>query len=172
MNDKPIVEDLVHLNVFLYDIDIVDGSMIEKLAKRSVGKCDNTPRLLRYNSPICYVFDINALFKAYRCRSCDTFFIRATNWDRRLPTCSERVEHVYPKNVYQLRETLLDKLNSFGVPYTDHQKPFNKMSIFDFESICVEDEAHRNNDMDCETHSNFGVHIVQLDTRSHFPLRS
>ena len=32
-----------------------------------------------------------------------------------LVRCSERVKHIYPKNVYQLRETLFDKLDSFGI---------------------------------------------------------
>ena len=38
MNDLPIVEDLVQLNIFLYDIDIVDGAMILEPARESVGK--------------------------------------------------------------------------------------------------------------------------------------
>ena len=91
MNDIPIVEDLVLVNIFRYDIDLVDGAMIGGLARRSVGKHDNTVRLLRYNSHICYAFDINVLFKAYHCPSCDTFFNRAPNLERNLTTCSETV---------------------------------------------------------------------------------
>ena len=51
MNDIPIVEDLLTLNLVLYDIDIVDGSIIGELARRSVQKYKNTLRLLRYNNP-------------------------------------------------------------------------------------------------------------------------
>ena len=47
MNDIPIVEDLLALNILLYDVDIVDGNIIGELARRSVQKCDNTVRLLR-----------------------------------------------------------------------------------------------------------------------------
>ena len=47
MNDIPIVEDLLTLNILLYDIDIVDGNNIGELARRSVQKNDNTVRLLR-----------------------------------------------------------------------------------------------------------------------------
>ena len=36
MNDIPIVEDLLTLNILLYDIDIVDGNIIGELARRSV----------------------------------------------------------------------------------------------------------------------------------------
>ena len=62
MNDVPIVEDLLILNIVLYDIDIVDGNIIEKLARRSVQKYENTVRLLRYNNHICYVNNSNAAF--------------------------------------------------------------------------------------------------------------
>ena len=47
MNDIPTVEDLPTLKVLLYDIDIVNGNIIEELARRSVQKYNNTVRLLR-----------------------------------------------------------------------------------------------------------------------------
>ena len=47
MNDIQIVVDLLTLTFLLYDIDIVDGNIIEELSRRSVHKCDNTVRLLR-----------------------------------------------------------------------------------------------------------------------------
>ena len=40
MNDIPIVQDLLTLNILLYDIDIVDGNIIGELAKRTVQKYD------------------------------------------------------------------------------------------------------------------------------------
>ena len=155
MNDILFVEDLVQVNIFLYDVDFVDGAMIGELARRSVGKHSNTVGLLRYNSPIRYVFDINEHFKAYRCPSCDTFNT-APNLERHLTTFSDRVKHVYPKNVYHLRETLFDKLDSFGIPYTDTQILFNNIAIFfHFESICVEDENFK----DTETTTYNGKYI-------------
>ena len=57
--------------------------------------------------------------------------------------CSERVKNVYPRNVYQIRETLFDKLDSFGIKYTSEQKLFKKLGIFDFESTCVQEETCR-----------------------------
>ena len=53
MNDIPIVEDLLTLNILLCDIDIVDGNIVGELARRSVQKYENTVRLLRYNNHIC-----------------------------------------------------------------------------------------------------------------------
>ena len=67
MNDIPNVEDLLTLNIVLYDIDIVDGNIIGELARRSVQKYENTVRLLRYNNHICYVNNNNAVFQSFRC---------------------------------------------------------------------------------------------------------
>ena len=58
--------------------------------------------------------------------------------------CSERVKHIYPKNVYQLRETLFDKLDSSDIQYIDDQKLFNNLAVFDFESICIPEEKFKN----------------------------
>ena len=143
MNDIPIVEDLLTLNILLYDIDNVDGNIIGELARRSVQKYDNTVRPLRYNNHIFYVSNIIAVFQSFRCPNCDTFFNRTFNLERHLTTCSERVKNIYPRNVYQIRETLFDKLDSFGINYTSGQKLFKNLAIFDFESICVQEETLR-----------------------------
>ena len=63
MNDIPSVEDLLTLNILLYDIDIVDENNIGELARRSVQKYKKTVRLLRFNNHICYVNNINAVFQ-------------------------------------------------------------------------------------------------------------
>ena len=38
MTDIPKVEDLLQLNIFLYDIDFLDGELIGELARRSIRK--------------------------------------------------------------------------------------------------------------------------------------
>ena len=45
MNDNPTVEYLLTLNILLYDIDIVDGSIVGEHARRNVQKCEITVRL-------------------------------------------------------------------------------------------------------------------------------
>ena len=57
-------------------------------------------------------------------------------------TCSERVKHIYPKNVYQLRETLFEKLDCFNIPYREDQKLFENLAVFNFESVCVKEETY------------------------------
>ena len=139
LDSLPIIEDIVQLNIFIYDIDIEDGDFIGELARRSVEKFDNSVKLLRYNNHICYVNDINAFFKCFRCSTCDKFFKHSGHFNRHVTSCDGRVKQIYPKSVYQLRETLFDKLDNFGIQYTDDQKLFKHFAIFDFESICVPD---------------------------------
>ena len=121
MNDIPTVEDLLTLNIVLYDIVNVDGNIIGELARRIVQKYEKTVRLLRYNNHISYVNNINAVFQSFRCPNCDTFFNRTFNLERHLTTCSERLTNVDPRNVHQIRETLFNKLDSFGIKYTSDQ---------------------------------------------------
>ena len=96
MNDIPTVRDLLTLNILLNDIDIVDGNIIGELARQSMQKYENTVKLLRYNNHICHVSNINAVFQAFCCPNCDTFFSRSFNLERHFTTCSERVKNVYP----------------------------------------------------------------------------
>ena len=84
MNDIPIVEDLLTLNILLIGIDIVDGNIVGELERRTVQKYENTVQLLRYNNHICYVNIINAVFRSFRCPNCDTFFNRTFNLERHL----------------------------------------------------------------------------------------
>ena len=111
MDDIPSVEDTVGINTFTNDINHNDGAMVGELAQRSIKKYKKHVRLIRYNSHSCYVDNIHALFKVFRCPTCDTFFQKTGNLERHLVRCSERVKQIYPKNVYQLRETLFDKLD-------------------------------------------------------------
>ena len=115
-------------------------------------------KLLRYNNHICYLNNINALFKAFQCSTCDTFFSKTGNLERHLVTCSDRVKHIYPKNpknVYELRETLFEKLVAFNIPYKNEQKLFKNLAIFDFESICVKEDSYKQT----ETTTWIGKHV-------------
>ena len=111
MDDIPSVKDRVGVNIFIYHIDVSDGARVGELARRSIEKYEKNVQLIRYNSHICYVDNLHALFKAFRCPNCDTCFQRTGNLERHLVRCRARVKHIYPKNVYQLRETLFDKLD-------------------------------------------------------------
>ena len=143
MNDFLFVEDLLTLNIVLYDIDIAHDNIIGERARQSIQKYNSTVRLLRYNNHICYVSNINAVFQDFRRLIGDSFFNRTFNLERYLTICSERVENIYPRSVYQIRESLFDKLDFFDIKYTSEQKLFENLAKFDFESICVQEETSR-----------------------------
>ena len=152
--DIPKVE-MLQLNVFLYDSDFVDGELIGELAQKSIQKFEKSVKLLRYNNHICYISDMKSFFKTFRCSSCDTNFSKTGNLERHLITCSKRVKHIYPKNVYQLGETLFEKLDSFNIPYRQDQKLFKNLAFFDFESICLKEETYK----ETETTKCIGKHV-------------
>ena len=143
MTDIPKVEEMLQLNIFLYYIDFVDGELIGELARRSIQKFEKSVKLLHYNNHICYVSDMNSFFKSFRCSTCDTIFSKTGKLERHLITCSDRVKHIYPKNVYQLGKTLFDKMDSFKIPYREDQKLFKNLAVFDFESFYVKEETYR-----------------------------
>ena len=99
--------------------------------------------------------NLDAVFQSLRCPNCDTFFNRTFNLEQHLTTCSERVENVYPRKVYQTQETLFDKLDSFGIENTNEQTLFKNLAIFDFESICVQGESLK----DTDTTKRIGKHF-------------
>ena len=140
VEDLPVVEEIVQRNIFIYDFDIQEGEYVGELARRSIGRFDKTVKLLRFNNHIIHTNDIDSFFKCFRCPSCDTFFKRSEFLNKHLLRCKYRVKHIYPKNVYELRETLFEKLEGFNLPVSEDNKLFNNLAIFDFESICVPTE--------------------------------
>ena len=155
LNDIPKVEDLLQFIIFLYDIGFVDGELIGELCRRSIQKYENSVKIFRYNNHFCYVNNINVLFKVFRCITRDTIFSNTGNLERHLVTCSDRIRHIYPKNVHELRETLFERLDAFNIPCKNEQKLFKKMAIFDFESICVKEESYKQT----ETTTWIGKHV-------------
>ena len=158
LHDIPTIEDLLQLNIFPYDIDFVHGELIGELCRRSATKYEKSVKLLRYDNHNCYVNNINALLKAFRCKMCDTFFSVTGNLERRLVTFSDRVKHIYRNNVHELRETVFEKLDAFNIPYRKEQKLFKNLAIFDLESICVkEDSCKQTENTTC-----IGKHVPKL----------
>ena len=139
LNDILKIEDLLQLNTFFYGIDLVDGELIGELCQRSIQKYEKNVQLLRYNNHICYLNSINPVFKAFR------GVLRVTHFSRRRGIGCDIwllvliVLNIYPKNVYELRETLFEKLDAFNVPYTNEPRLFKNLALLDFESICVKE---------------------------------
>ena len=100
------VENATKQNIFIYDIDIEEGEFVGELARRSVEMYDKNINLLRYNNHICYVDDIDTLFKRFRCPSCDTFIKHASNLNRHLKSCKDSTAYL-PKECILCEELCL-----------------------------------------------------------------
>ena len=84
MTDIPKMEEILRLIIFLHDIDFVDGELVGELCRRSIQKYEKSVKLLRYNNHNCDVNNINELFKAFRCTTCDPFFSKTVNLEGQL----------------------------------------------------------------------------------------
>ena len=121
----------------------MDGELTEELARRSIQKFEKGLKFLRNKNHNCYASDIKSFFKSFRCSTFDKIFSKSGLLERHLITRSERVKHIYPKNVCQLRETLFEKMDSFIFPYRKDHKLLKNLAVFDFESICVKEETYK-----------------------------
>ena len=166
MKTLPVVEEIIGRNIFIYDFDIQEGEYVGELARRSIGRFDKTVKLLRFNNHIIHANDTDSFFKCFRCPSCDSFFKRSEFLNKHLLRCKDRVKHIYPKNVNELRETLFEKLEGFNLPVSDDKKLFKNLAIFDFESICVPTEELKEtqtNYLYWKTCPHFSLYIIKSD---------
>ena len=115
MNHLVFVENAIKHIIFIYDIDIVGGDFVGELSRRSIEMYENSITLMRYNNHNCSVDDINTFIKQFRCPNCDTFIKHAGKFHRHLKSCKDRIEHVYPKSAFALRESSFVKLDQFQI---------------------------------------------------------
>ena len=132
-----VVETLAGVNVVVYSCEQDEsGKLIGMLSRRSLNRFSDTVYLLRYGKHVCYIRSPSAVFRKYRCPNCDTHFDKTFNFERHLRTCDERVKHVYPGGVYELKRTIFDELDEIGIQVPPKDRLFQNLAIFDFESIC------------------------------------
>ena len=78
MDNLPIE---THLYLFdIEDTDKGDEDFLSELARRSIGKYENTVKLLQYNNHIIHVNNIDNFFRCFRCSTCDIFFHKADHF--------------------------------------------------------------------------------------------
>ena len=158
VEDLPNVEEIVQRNIFIYDFDIQEGEYVEEIARRRTGTSDKTIQLLRFNNHSNHTNDIDSFFKCFRCPSSDTFFKRSEFLNKHLLRCKDRVKHIYPKKVYEFRETLFEKLEGLNLPVSEDNKLFKNLAILHFESICVRTEELK----ETQTTTWIGKHVPIL----------
>ena len=139
------MEVLIQVSLFLYNIGCFDGAMIGEPARTSVGKPSNTVRLLRYNSHICYVSIINALFKTYCHPSCDVINFKGGKLERHSTNCKERFEQYFCKMCINSVKHCLKNLTRLVYLLQTTENSI-KMAVLDFESNCLDDEKFKDNE--------------------------
>ena len=115
--DLTVVEEIVQRNFFIYDFDIQEGEYVGQLARRGIGRLDKTVKLLKFNNHIIHTSAFDALAKA-------SFLHKSDHFNQHLLRCKDRMRHIYPKNVYELRETLFEKLEGFNLSVSEDNKIF------------------------------------------------
>ena len=89
MDDIPTVEDIVGINIFIYDIDLTDSAMVGEFARRSIKKYEKNVQVIRYNSHIRYIGKNLSLFEVFGSPTCDTYFQKNGKLERHLVRFSE-----------------------------------------------------------------------------------
>ena len=147
-DDIPVLENLVDRNIQVYSIFFDEQSeMLAELTRRSSMKRSKTTSLLRYENHICWTADINKFLKKFRCYVCDHFFDRSNNLEVHMRNCSERTKHHYPSGVYQISETIFERLEDVNINVPQELRLFSHLIVFDFESITVPDSTLKNTDL-------------------------
>ena len=132
----------------VYTIFIDDQSEIyAKLIRRSCLKRAQTTSLLKYDNHICWTADINKFLKKFRCCICDQYFDRSFNLLRHMQNFSKNMQHKYTTGVYQLSETVFERLGDAKNNVPLDLRLFSRLIIFDFESITVPDNTIRNTEL-------------------------
>ena len=134
----------------------MDEELIGELARRSIQKFEKTSNF--YDTTITFATSTTSMncSKPSGVLRVTLFSQRGGIWRRIFVTCSDRVKHIYPKNVYELRETLFEELDAFNIPYRSEQKLFKNLAIFDLENICVKEA---NSYKQTETTTWIGKHV-------------
>ena len=122
MDNLPVVEDVVAKNIFIYDIDIQDGDFVGELARRSIGKYQNTLKLLRYYNHIIYV-NIDNFFKCFRCPTKQTTST-SISYDAKIES------KTFTPKIFILYERRYLKNWMGSILSTQKNKPYSKMSLF------------------------------------------
>ena len=143
MNGIPKFEDVLQLNFSPDEIYYVHGELSGELALGSIQNSETRIRPSNYNNHFCYAGNINAQFEIFWCSTCDKFFSKTGNLKRHLVNCIEDVKHIHPESVYELRETLFEKLGAVNTPYRDEKKWLENVAQPEIERICLRNGSYK-----------------------------
>ena len=123
-----------------------EDDIVGESTRRSALRFSRIVNLIRYDNHIFWTENFNNLLKKFRCHTCDTFLSSTRNLLNHQRQCRENIKHVYPTGVYQLKETVFERLEDIGIHVEKEVRLFTNFAFFDFESITVADNTLKNSD--------------------------
>lgn len=143
-NEITLLENITDTNINIYSASKNgnDGHIVGEQVRRSLGLYNDTCHLLQVGKHVCYIVDLQSLFKRYKCMRCSKFFTRQSNLHRHVSAnCTEKVRNIYPGKVYNLQQTIFEKLDDIGIYLDRDMRVSSNFAVFDFESYCAKEEA-------------------------------
>ena len=130
--------------IVLYSVDYVRGQTVGELSRRSLHLYDSTCFLVRYNRHVCYIKNPKLLFKLYRCPNCSHFSEHPSWIEKHTTSCQNRVKDEYPGGVYNVKETLFEKLAEHNIIIPANLQLSKNVAVLDFESYLAKPDEKLN----------------------------
>ena len=164
------IEQIVQMNLQVYSICFDEKQSLKELCHQSANLFSDTISLLQYYNHICWTKNIDKFLKKYSCRNCEKFSSGSFNFQRQFRSCSERITHRYPSGIYQLNETVFEKMSNQDIEVENYL--FKNLVVFNFESITThaQSQSYRLQNLHWETCSHKRFHSFQPYFRTYFHL--
>ena len=137
-SDISLLENIANVNINIYSASkSQDGTVCGEQLRRSLGLKTDTCHLLQIGKHVCYINNLETLFHRYKCVTCGKFFNHRGHLNRHTKLyCSDSVRNIYPGKIYNITQTIFEKLEEIGITVDKNDRLFSNFAIFDFETIC------------------------------------
>ena len=136
--DLPVLEDLFHLNIYVYTLDRSAGSRFAVLLRRPFTVNLVSPRenmtLHRENSHYRLVLHMDRYASSYKCSHCGQIFVRKANHERHLRTCQNQLSTIYKGGPYHIAPTVFDMLERVGIHVEESKRFYPYRLTYDIET--------------------------------------
>ena len=93
-----------------------------------------------YDKHFSYIHDINKYSKRYQCMMCERIFNHVRSLKKHSDICCTEIEESYNGGKLRPVETIFDWLEKEEINIPENERYYKFVSVFDYESIQVEDE--------------------------------
>ena len=130
--DLPSFEDCFGINVNILQLK-PDGTAETKWT--SSKQYLNTMSVNLYKDHVHLITNIDKYANKYACPACSRMFRKRWLMDRHKKTCDNRTRYTFPRGVYTYNKSVFEKLEEGGIFVPHDKRFFDKVCVFDMESI-------------------------------------